>query len=946
MIKKLFTLLITLGCLQFAVAQQAQISGIIQDSMNVRPISFVTVSLIKSGDSVLQQFTRTNQQGKFNLSKIPYGKYIMLIAHSNYVDYVDEIQVQTNEINLGTISLFERGQLLKEIVIKNAAGIKIKGDTLEFLADSFKVKQGAMVEDLLKVLPGIQVNKKGEITAQGEKIEKVLVDGEEFFGDDPTIATQNIQSKVVEKVQVFEQKSEQAKFTGFDDGQEQKTINLKLKKGMNKGEFGKVEAKAGPNDRWEAQGMFNSFKDKRQFSMYGVMSSLGKTGLGWEDRRTYTGTGNDFQMDDEVGFIWNSNDDEDDNSWGSVREGLVKAWTGGIHFADKWDENKQHINANYSFGRINTVKRENSFTENLLPNFSYHTLDTSSSFSSKNTHRISAKYEFMPDSFTNIIYNMSGRLGFNEGVSSKHSYNESTSNTPISSTATENDNSSTTTRVNNQLTINRKLRKAGRTISLNTNYNYNKNDGLGFLQSNNSFLQGGSSISQQLDQQKDQQQITNYLNADLTYTEPIVKNVLMKLSYSITSDQSKSVKTTLAKLAGTNDYGDRIDSLSSDFDSKINSHTGGLEFKFTQKKHIITLGSRIRYSTFNQIDLVRNKTYDYNRWNVFPTLRYTFKKNQFSRVTFTYTGSTKQPSITQIQPVQDNTNPLQVYLGNPNLKIGYNQNFNVNYFNYKVMTSRSIYSGLNFTNTYNMISINRFFDETGRTINQYININGFYSMNAWAGYGRKLGASPFEGRLDVNGSYTHTPSIINNIQSITHNYSVSLKPNLSYSIDEKLYTSATAGVIYTDAKNTIQTNRNIQFLSLNPTAEATYTIAKDFEINADIDYLYNPAVGPYKTSFSRFLLGAYVAYKMLPNRNLTWKLSVFDALNQNKGYDRSTTNNYNTERNYLTYGRYVTAGLVWNFTSGPMAAAQGAPKMGPRMPRGPRPGGGGGRRAH
>jgi hypothetical protein len=162
-----------------------------------------------------------------------------------------------------------------------------------------------MVEDLLKVLPGIQVNKKGEITAMGEKVEKVLVDGEEFFGDDPTIATQNIQSKVVEKVQVFDKKSDQAQFTGFDDGQEQKTINLKLKDNMNRGEFGKVELGGGWKDRWQNQAMVNSFKNKRQMSIYGLMSSNGKTGLGWEDKNTYTGDGGGMQMDEDGGFMWN-----------------------------------------------------------------------------------------------------------------------------------------------------------------------------------------------------------------------------------------------------------------------------------------------------------------------------------------------------------------------------------------------------------------------------------------------------------------------------------------------------------------------------------------------------------------------------------------------------------------------------------------------------------------
>ena len=321
--KYYFTLVLSLFIFSTnSYAQNAGLSGRIYDSVNVKPVVFATVSAIRKSDSVLIAHTRTSQQGKFALNKLAADTYVVLIAHNNYVDFVDEIILNPEDgvKELGDYNMIQRGQMLREVIIKNTAGIKIKGDTLEYLADSFKVRQGAMVEDLLKVLPGIQVNKKGEITAMGEKVEKVLVDGEEFFGDDPTVATQNIQSKVVEKVQVFDKKSDQAAFTGFDDGQEEKTINLKLKDNMNRGEFGKVELGGGWEDRWQNQAMVNSFKNKRQMSIYGLMSSNGKTGLGWEDRNKYTGDGNNMQMDEDGGFMWSFYDDGDEIGRASCRE--------------------------------------------------------------------------------------------------------------------------------------------------------------------------------------------------------------------------------------------------------------------------------------------------------------------------------------------------------------------------------------------------------------------------------------------------------------------------------------------------------------------------------------------------------------------------------------------------------------------------------------------------
>ncbi|MBP6624435.1 MAG: TonB-dependent receptor, partial [Chitinophagaceae bacterium] len=705
MIKKLALLILLNSLFNSIYAQQGGITGKTIDSTNVKSVVFASVSAIRKSDSLLIKHSRSNQQGQFTLAPLTPGNYILLIAHGSFVDYVDDFTINENDAlkDLGSINMIQRGNLLKEVIIKNAAGIKIKGDTLEYLADSFKVKQGAMVEDLLKALPGIQVNKKGEITAMGEKVEKVLVDGEEFFGDDPTIATQNIQSKVVEKVQVFDKKSDQASFTGFDDGQEQKTINLKLKKDMNHGEFGKIEAGWDGQERWNNQAMINSFKDKQQISAYGLMSSIGKTGLGWEDRNTYTGAGDNMQMNEDGMFMWNVSDDQEEGGgWGnSVPEGITKAWVGGLHFADKWDDAKQHVNLNYSFGRINRTKSQTSNTENLFPGNKYQSAESSNSFNSRNTHRISGKYDFAIDSTLTILYNLSGRLSFIESNSTRSTINSRYDDSPINQSQNINNSNSTNTRVSNQVTLNKKLKKTGRTLSLSAGYTYTNNNSLGKLNGVSVFSLGGNPSTNITDQQKEQQQLNNSVNADLTYTEPLNKKLLLKLSYGIGNDASKSNKNTMESVTPNDDYSKRIDSLSSDFDSKVFSQTVGAELKYNEKKYNITLGTKVRYSKFKQADLVRNLNYDYNRTNLFPTLRFNYKFDQFRRLTFSYSGSTRQPQLTQIQPVQDNSNPLEIYVGNPNLKIGYDQVFNINYFNYKVLSGRSIYTGIYLTNNYN-----------------------------------------------------------------------------------------------------------------------------------------------------------------------------------------------------------------------------------------------------
>jgi hypothetical protein len=601
-----------------------------------------------------------------------------------------------------------------------------------------------------------------------------------------------------------------------------------------------------------------------------------------------------------------------------------------VHFADKWNENKEHLNTNYSFGRINRSKRENSLSENLFPGNNYQSVDTSNSFSSRNTHRLTGKYEFTVDSSLSIIYNLTGRLAFLEGSNFSKTQNTTYNEVPISGRSTSKSDQSVTSRVTNQVTVNKKLKKTGRTLSLNASFNYNKNQADGNIEGENGYVIAGNPVQEVIDQKKEDELVANVLSSDLTYTEPLSKKILLKLSYGLSSDNSHSSKSTMVKENGSIYYTSRVDSLSSDFTSNIFSQTAGLEFKYNEKKYNVTLGSKARYSMFEQTDMVRTLRYNYNRVNLFPTVRFNYKFDQFRRFTFSYSGSTKQPNISQIQPVQDNSNPLNIYVGNPNLKIGYNQNFNINYFSYKVLSSRSIYAGLMFTNSFNNIATNRILDGLGRTINTYVNLNGGYNASLWGGINSKILKTPIDGKLNISGSYSHTPNIINNIEGSANSISLTLTPGLSYSKENKMYLSLDLGTIYTNTKNNLQTSRDIRFISFAPSASMNFYLPKNIEIGTDADYLYNPPVGPYANSFDRLIWNAYVSYKMLPNKTLEWRFSMNDILNQNKGYERTTTSNYNTERYFQTLGRYWMAGMVWNFSTGPMAKTQqgagGSPK--------------------
>jgi len=332
--------------LHLAFSQSVTVTGSIGDTTEHKSLSNAVISLLRPADSVLVVFTRSKEKGDFTLKNISPGSYLVMITYPKFADYVEQLKIGTTDTDLGKINLIRKSELLKEVVVTQKLGaIRMKGDTLAFMADSFKVKEGANVEDLLKKLPGIQVNKNGEITAQGEKVQKVLVDGEEFFSDDPAVVTQNMRADAVKEVQVFDKKSDQATFTGIDDGEKTKTINLKLKDDRKKGYFGKLKAGGGLPDKYENNGMLNAFKGKRKFAAFGTMSNTGAAGLNWEDQEKFGG-GSNMQYDEDEGYFYSTGESDEFNTWGGRYngEGLPTAWTGGVHFSNKWNTDKNNLN--------------------------------------------------------------------------------------------------------------------------------------------------------------------------------------------------------------------------------------------------------------------------------------------------------------------------------------------------------------------------------------------------------------------------------------------------------------------------------------------------------------------------------------------------------------------------------------------------------------------------
>lgn len=727
MLIKIITLILIFFLTIFQLsAQNSQIKGVITDTTSKENLFNAVIALLRAKDSVLYKFSRSKQDGTFEISNIDSGKYVMLITYNRYADYVDAFFTDgTSSKDFGSVMMTLKEHLLQDVVIRQKiAAIRMKGDTLEFNADSFKVREGASTEDLLKTLPGIQVDKDGNITAQGEKIQKVMVDGEEFFGDDPTLATQNIQADAIDKVQVFDKKSDQAAFTGIDDGTKTKTINLTLKEDKKKGYFGKLDVGGGLNDRWSNTAMINDFKGKKKVSAYGIMSSTGRTGLNWEERESYGSGGGPEYNDDFGGFMfYSNNEDEFDNS-SYYGNGVPKSWSGGVNFSNKFNEDKQNFNGSYRFNKINTSGSGSSFSQSILPDSVFYNNEQSINFNSRQRHSVNGIYEWQIDSSTSIKITAKGYIGKQDSYSSYSGESLNDKGGFINKSARNTSSSGDNKNADANFIFRKKFKKAGRTLSFNASMQSNNNNSDGFLYALNSFYSGNSiNAIDTTDQKKANNTFTSVFNGKVTYTEPIVKNVFTEINYSARISKSNAERLSYDKSI-SNKYESYNDTFSSHYAFDVFTNTVGLAFKYNTKKVTASAGTDVAKTNFRQTDLLKVtlQKRDYN--NFFPRANFTYKFNQSSRIYIGYNGRSQQPSITEIQPVADNSNPLVITIGNPYLNQEFSHNINFNLNTYKVFSQTGFFVYGNFSATHNAIVTSNTTDTLGRTIYQYLNTNG------------------------------------------------------------------------------------------------------------------------------------------------------------------------------------------------------------------------------
>ncbi|KQR72171.1 outer membrane beta-barrel protein [Pedobacter sp. Leaf176] len=924
-----------LFCGYFAQAQNTgAVNGRVINAKDNKPVDYATIAIKSLKDSSIVASGQSNPDGTFSFKNIPAGNYRIIAAFIGLKTTNKNITIAKAAVNAGDISMADDGLDLNTVnVTGQVPTVVVKKDTLEYDAKSVKVRENAVVEDVLKKLPGVEVAKDGSIKAGGETVTRVKVDGKEFFGSDPLLATKNLPADMVDKIQVIDELSEQAQFTGVDDGSRSKILNITTKSGMKKGYFGNSTVGYGTNDRYDASLNVNKFNNDQQFSFIGQFNNVNKQNFGGGG-----GQGNGFGGGGGGGRGFNIGGG---NSSGGG--GITTTNAAGLNFGDTYKDGTQ-IQGSYFFNKASVFNEQTSNTQTLLGNSSQNVNNYLNSNSDRTNHRFNFMIDTKLDSSTSIKIQPNVAYTENDGLSLQNYVRNNvlgngTTNTVGNQNFTTNNS---TPAISNNILVRKKFKRRGRTLSLNINTSINDSDSdnINYILEN-SAVNGVS--TQKLTNQLNDLSSSNVTNTTrVVYTEPLSKTTSLELNYQNGINNSTSDRNILNFNSLTGNFDIVDNTYSNHYENQTLTNAAGLSYTVTQKKYNWNIGVAGQQTNRENTNLTTGVTFTQNFINLTPSAQFRYNFSNSKRLFINYRGNTQQPSIDQIQPIPDNTNTQSVILGNPDLKPAFNNTLSIRYNNFAFAKMRFFAVFLNLTQTFNAFASSQSVISNPNDINfgkiasTFINVDGNYNGNANIVLGQPiLPNNKLNLNATLSGNYSRGTNITNGIDNITNNWSLNNNYRFVTNLDKLDLTAGIGGTV-TRATYSATPNSNTRFFTLNPSFDVSYLFPGNIRLAVDLDYIKNTGRGEgFNTDFT--LVNAYISRQFFKNRG-TFKVAVNDALNQNQGISRTATANTITDLNYNVLKRYYMFSFTYSLTriGGrnvgndvpiPGMGGQGAPRM-------------------
>ncbi len=902
-LKKIVFLLVCFLFSFFGFSQKMNISGLVFDTTGKKTLANISVLTVRIKDSLLLNFTRTKLDGSFELTNFPIDTFSLIIEHPEYEAKTYYIIGHKGnlEINIPRIQLNAFTKDFEEVVVfANKNPIFYRGDTLVYVADSFKVGENAVVEDLLKKLPGIKVNEDGTLTSQGKDISQVLVDGDEFFGSDPTIATRNLGAKSISSVEVYEKKNENSKV-----GEDEKiqVLDLKLKDGAKKGYFGKISgasdfAAFNKNAFYESEMLFNKFNKKQKISIFLLSSNTPKSNFGFRDM-------NKFGLENERNASGMSMFNQGNQANTS---GIPQTLKAGIYYSDKIGKTGK-IGFNYSYSESNLIANSNSSSQYFLADTSYFLKDSIQNTTKNQGHRLNLSYSVNLDSLTFIEFKPNLSIDFANSDDNNTTRFLGETNIKSLETIIKNTNESKGIASNSQALIRRKFMKKNRELELKyiLGFSDNKTAGNLLTTTNKILLDSIDTIDQK--KNNDNSSISNY--GILSYTEPLTDNWKLQFEYLFENGFNKQDKKTFNR--GDGSYSELEVPLSNIFDNSRIQHRLSAIGVFEKKSHVVTGGLGIRNIAIENFNIITSAVINQNFNNLLPRLSYQYKPSMSKRMGIYYTTSSSQPSINDLQPVVDNSNPNRTQEGNPTLKPNYVHNLNGNFNTWQALSGRYIWSGFNASVTNSAFANSTTYDNFGRTVSKTVNVDGNLFGNVYLGAGIPFLSRKLEIEPNANASYNRYTNFINTEKNITQNTSFSGGLDFSLQLDSLEITIGNT-YSYTNPVSSLSSVSNIPYSSQRYEFDLEWQLKRHFTIKIDANYSIN---SQRADGFNKniFIVNAELSKAFFKTENLIITLSGNDLLNQNLNLSRQVNGNIVTDNYTSIISRYFLLKLTYKFNN-------------------------------
>lgn len=889
-----------------AFAQQSgvNVTGSVVEQGSDTPIEQATVRLLNVKDSAMVRGVVSARNGSFTLKNVKKGSYLLHITFIGYDPLYQPLQItgKKNPVNVGKLELSDGAiELGEAVVIGKAPEITVRNDTVEYNADSYKVTEGSVLEDLLKKMPGVEVDSEGKITVNGKEVKKVMVDGKEFFSDDPKVASKNLPAKMIDKLQVLDKKSDMAQMTGFDDGEEETVINLTVKPGMKQGWFGNAYGGYGSKDRYEGNAMVNRFVNNDQITFMGGANNTNNMGFSDLASTMFSGMGGGGGR--RGGF--------------GAGSGITSSGNAGLNFSKEFKPDKLTLGGNTRYSHSDNDARSKSDRQNILPgdSSSYDNSEAMSRTKSDN-FGVDFRLEWKPDTMTQLIF----RPSFSLSHSMNDNFSDATTldneRDTVNTNKSSNYSESNGYNLNASIDFSRKLNNKGRVFSATLSGGNSDSYSDGMNRSDIVYFNQTDALKNSVIDQRSRYDNKGFnYRAYVSWVEPIGHNNFIQATYSISQRKQEALKNVYNQDAD-GIYNVLDSAYSQSYRNNFISQRASLSFKSQRAKFNYTIGLNLDPSYSSSENFVGDTTLSKitrKVVNLSPMAQFNYMFDKRTNLRIMYNGRTSQPSMTQLQPVADISDPTNITIGNPDLNPRYTNNVFIRFQQFTPEKQRAFMIMANGSYIINdIVSYTSYNQETGVKTTTYKNVNGNYSGNVRMMLNTPLKNKKFSINSMTMASFANSNGYINEEKNTNRNLILSERGGIDFR-SSYLDLGVNGNIRYNATSNSLQKENNQNTFNYGAGGYTTIYLPLNFKIESDVNWSTNSGYGDgFKQN--EVLWNASASKSFLKNNQGTLRFKIYDILQQRSNISRSVTASYIQDSEYNTLGSYFMVHFIYRFS--------------------------------